>query len=151
MATFPIWAAIRTIKSKLGTWAGYDRYAALDPSISRPQWATAIGQAKAAIANRAMEVTRPLNRKPVPSEITQYTSVHSRGFLQYVDVYVRDRDTGVVDARPWAIKSMNLRSRGSIVTEALARYQAATLPDGTFEGELVIGASYAGTVEMIPQ
>lgn len=71
--------------------------------------------------------------------------------MQYVDVYVRDRETGVVEARPWAMRTDQLRSRQSVITSALARYEAATLPEGTFEGEQIIGAAYAGTVEMIPQ
>lgn len=150
MAAFPLWAAIRTIKSKIGTWVGYDRYTELDPSVSRTQWAAAIGQARAALTNRVLEITRPLNRRPAPGEITPYTSRTARGFMQYVDIYVRDAQTGLVESRPWAIKSMSLRSRQAVITEALARFEAAALPEGTFEGEEVVGASYSGTVEMIP-
>lgn len=151
MATFPLWAAIRTVKSKIGTWTGYAQYSALDDTIDRATWARAVGQARAALANRVDEVTRPLNRRPAPGEITQYTSRRATGFMQYVDVYVRDRETGVVEARPWAMRTDQLRSRQSVITSALARYEAATLPEGTFEGEQIIGAAYAGTVEMIPQ
>lgn len=151
MASFPLWAAIRTIKSRIGTWAGFDRYSALDDSISRTQWATAIGQARAALANKVSEVTRPLNRRPTPTEITQYTSRRATGFMQYIDIYVRDRDTGVVTPRPWAVRTDTLRSRQAVVTEGLARFEASTLPEGTFEGEQVIGAAYSGTVEFIPE
>lgn len=150
MSSFPLWAAIRTIKSKLGTWVGYGKYVELDPSITRTQWATAVGQARAALANRTGELVRPLNRRPVPGEITQYSAPRARGFMQYVDVYVTDRDGGAIRAQPWAVRSDTLRSRQAVITEALARYEAATLPEGTFEGEVVVGASYSGTVEFIP-
>lgn len=151
MASFPLWAAIRTIKSKLGTWAGYERYAEQDPSITRERWATAIGQARAALANRVAEITRPLNRRPVAGEWTPYRSTRATGYMQYVDVYVRDRDTGQIRSQPWAIRTDSLMSRQSAVNQALARYEAATLPEGTFEGEIVIGASYAGTVLFEPE
>jgi hypothetical protein len=151
MASFPLWAAIRTIKSKLGTWVGYDRYSELDPTITRAQWATAVGQARAALANRVGELTRPLNRRPVAGEITDYTSRSATGFMQYVDVYVVDRDGGPPRAQPWAIRGDTLVSRQAAVTAALSRYEAATLPGGTFEGEMVIGAAYAGTVQFLPE
>lgn len=150
MASFPLWAAIRTVKSKIGTWAGYEQYTQLDPTLDRATWARAIGEARAALANKIAEVTRPLNRRPLSSEITPYTSRKASGFMQYVEVYVRDRDTGIIEARPWAIRTDTLISRGRAVTQALSRYEAATLPEGTFEGELVVGAAYAGTVQMIP-
>lgn len=150
MASFPLWAAIRTVRSRLGTWVGFERYAALDPTVTRDQWAVAVGQARAALANRVGELTRPLNRRPVPGEITPYTSRTARGFMQYIDVYVRDRETGQVRAQPWAMRTDTLISRQAAVNQALSRYEAATLPEGTFEGEVIVGASYAGTVEFLP-
>ena len=151
MASFPLWAAIRTIKSKIGTWVGYDRYAELDPSITREEWATAVGQARAALANRISEVSRPLNRRPVPGEITAYTSRTATGFMQYIDIYVRDAQTGIVTARPWAMRTDTLVSRQSAITQGLSRFEAAVLPGGTFEGEQVVGAGYAGTVQFFPE
>lgn len=151
MASFPLWAAIRTVRSRMGTWVGFERYAEQDPTITRADWATAIGQARAALANRVSELSRPLNRRPVAGEMTAYRSRTARGFMQYIDVYVRDRETGLITAQPWAMRTDTLISRQSAINQALARYEAATLPEGTFEGEVVIGASYAGTVYFEPQ
>lgn len=154
MTSYPLWAAIRTIKDRIGTWVGYERYTALVPDISREDWARAIGDARAALANRVSELTRPLNRRPVPGtpEVTPYRGrvVSARGYMQYVDVFVRDRETGIVEPRPFAVRSSELRSRASVITTALSRYEAATLPEGTFEGEVIVGAAYAGTVEFLP-
>lgn len=132
-------------------WVGYDRYATVDPSIDRSTWARMVGEARTAIANKLAEVTRPLNRRPLPTEIVTYTSRRATGYLQWVDVYVKDRETGLVTTQPWNVKSRDLRSRQAVITEALSRYQAATLPEGTFEGQIVVGASYAGTLQYIPQ
>jgi hypothetical protein len=151
MAGFPLWAAIRTVKSKMGTWVGYDRYSEQDPTITREAWATAIGQARAALANKVGELSRPLNRRPVEGEITAYRSARATGFMQYIDVYVRDRETGLITSQFWAMRTDSLVSRQAAINQALARYEAATLPEGTFEGEIIVGASYSGTVRFEPQ
>lgn len=148
---FPLWAAIRTVKTRIGTWQGFAHFAALDPSITREAWARAVGEARAAIANSVQEVTRPLNRRPLPGEITRYTSRTKTGYLQYAKIYTRDRETGLVSENYWSMRTDTLRSRQSVLTAGLSRYEAATLPEGTFEGEEIVGAEYAGTVEMIPE
>lgn len=153
MASFPLWAAIRTVKSKLGTWVGFEQYSELDDTITRDDWARAIGQARAALANRIGELTRPLNRRPLRGtpEVTPYTAKRATGFMQYVDVYVIPREGGEPEVRPWSMRTDTLRSRQAVVNAAWARYEAATLPEGTFEGETVVGVGYAGTVEFIPE
>lgn len=148
---FPLWAAIRTVKSRIGTWQGFARYSELDPSITREAWARAVGEARAAIANTLNEAVRPLNRRPVPGEYTTYTTRSKTGFLQYVKMFTRDRETGIVSENWWSFKTDSLKSRQSVLNEAWNRFEAATLPEGTFEGEEVIGAQYAGTVQMIPE
>lgn len=150
MASFPVWAAIQTVKSKIGTWVGYGRFQEVDPTITREAWATAVGEARAALANREAEFTRPLNRRPVGSEITLYTTRKARGFLQQIEVFVRDIDTGIIESRPYVVKTQSLRSRQFIVEEGLRRYSdaAATSPDEY--PEEIIGAVYVGTHQLIP-
>lgn len=150
MTTFPLWAAIRTVKSKLGTWAGYENFRALAPEVTRAEWARAIGDAKQALVNRSMELTRPLNRRPIGAEISRYTSVKQTGFLQQIDVYVRDRDTGLIETRPYTIKTRSLRSRQSIVNEGLGKYQNAIDTNPEDYPEEVLGAAYVGTYELVP-
>lgn len=151
MASFPLWAAIRTVKSKIGTWAGYDRYSEIDDTVTREEWGRFVGMARAAIANQVSEITRPLNRRPVSGEFTDVPSRIATGYLQYVSIYVRDAQTGVITERPWAIRTDTLMSRASVINQALARFEAAVLPEGTFEGEEVLDASYAGTGRYVPQ
>lgn len=151
MATFPLWAAIRTVKSKIGTWNGYNEYREFDPSISREAWAEAIGSARAALANKAAELTRPLNRRPVAGEITAYPSRRATGFMQSVEVFVRDIDTGLVESRFFNVRSDTLRSRQFIVDKALARFSDIQDTDpGSIPGE-IIGAAYTGTFQMTPR
>jgi hypothetical protein len=150
VSSFPLWAAIRTVKSKLGTWAGYEHFQQLTPEVTRAEWARAIGEAKQALSMRASELTRPLNRRPVGAEISRYTSVRQTGFLQQIDVYVRDRDTGLIESRPYTIKTQTLRSRQNVVNEGLSRYQNAIDTDPSNYPEDVLGAAYVGTYELVP-
>lgn len=151
MGTFHLWAAIRTVKAKIGTWVGYDTYSEFDPELSREQWAEAIGQARAALNNRIDELTRPLNRRPVQGEITPMTTKGPRGFLQQIEVYVRDNDTGLVDSRYYTVKTQTLRSRQFIVNEGLQRYQAAIDANPGDYPEEILGAAYIGTHQMTPR
>lgn len=151
MGTFHVWAAIRTIKSKIGTWVGYDTYSEFDPELTRGEWAEAIGQARAALANRTAELTRPLNRRPVAGEITRMDTKGPSGYLQQIEVYVRDNDTGLVDSRYYVVKTQTLRSRQFIVNEGLSRYQAAIDAKPDEYPEEIIGAAYIGTHQMVPR
>jgi hypothetical protein len=151
MTTFPLWAAIRTVKSKLGTWSGYERFQAIAPEVTRAEWARAVGEAKQAIANRTAEMIRPLNRRPVGPEISRYTSVRQTGFLQQLDIYVRDTSTGLIETRPYTIKTRALRSRQSVVNTGLQRYQDAIDANPDDYPEEVLGAAYVGTYELVPR
>lgn len=151
MADFPFWAAIRTVKERIGTWVGFARVQDLAPDITRAEWAQAIGQAQAALAAKVIEATRPLNRRPVAGEIFPYRSKRATGFLQQLDIFVRDRDTGLIESRPYTIRTQVLRSRGAVVAEGLARYQEAIDNNPDDYPEEVLGAMYAGTLEMVPQ
>jgi hypothetical protein len=151
MGTFHVWAAIRTIKSKIGTWVGYDTYKEFDPDITRGEWSTAIGQARAALANRTEELTRPINRRPVAGEITPMQTKGPSGFLQQIEVYVRDNDTGLVDSRYYVVKTQTLRSRQFIIQEGLQRYQNAIDSNPQDYPEEIVGAAYIGTHQMIPR
>lgn len=151
MVAFNYWLAIRTVKDKIGTWKGYEKALELAPETTREDWAAAIGQAKAALANRVDEMTRPLNRRPVAGEITTYATKAARGYMQQVEVYVRDRDTGLVEARPYTVRGDTLRSRAAVIREALDRYQGAIDSDPERYPEDILGTAYVGTHHLIPK
>lgn len=151
MVSFHLWAAIRTVKDRIGTWNGYNRYAELDPTITREEWATSIAQARAALANRIDELTRPLSARPTGTDITVYDSKKARGYMQQVEIFVRDRDTGLVEPRHYVLKTDSLRSRAWVVNEALSRYQVAVDSNPEDYPEDILGAAYVGTHLMKPK
>jgi hypothetical protein len=152
MSSLPLWWAIRTLKSKIGTGVGLSNLRELMPEITDAQWARAVGEARASLALRTAELTRPLNRRPSgPLEILPRDTKGATGYWQSVDVYVRDNDTGTLEVRPYTIRTDTLRSRQSVVNEAKQRYQEAIDADPDNYPEEILGVAYTGTYELIPK
>lgn len=143
------WAAIRAIKSRVGKWRAMETVRALDPRVTRQSWQQAWSAATAALAQRQLEITRPLNRRPVQGTSEVMVRPRQRGaeFTQYASVFVRDPLTGDVSQAPFALRTDTLRSRLSVISEAVERFSQATTEGGTFEGQEILDARYAGTIQ----
>lgn len=146
-----MWAAIRTVKEKVGTWVGYARATEAGLDIDRADWARWIGQAQNSIANRLTELARPLTRRPTGSDILPMDTVRQTGFLQSTVIYVKDRDTGVIRDQWFTVRSKTLHSRRSVVARAIREYQGAIDANPDEYPEEIVGASYWSTHEMIPR
>jgi len=151
MALFGLWAAIRTVKSKIGTWEGFERFREIDENLTREDWARSISEARAALANKAAELTRPLNRRPVAGEITDYSTKRATGFMQSVELFVRDTDTGLIETRYFTVRGDTLRSRQYVVDKAVSRALEISETDPDSLGGEVMGAAYTGTHRMVPR
>jgi hypothetical protein len=99
-----------------------------------------------AVAAGNDEPTKPLNARPHANEITAMPTVRGEGYLQNVTVYVRDRVTGIVRARPFSVATDDLMTRADAIDTALANFQHNA--DG-YE-ETVLGAVYRSTHLMVP-
>ena len=150
MSDYAMWAAIRTVKSRIGTWVGYQRMVDAGFTISRESWASWVGSAQRAIAERSSEMVRPLNRRPVPGEIIAYPSRRASGYMQTVQVLVRDRTTGIEETRFYSLRGDSLRSRGAVVTDALNRFRDAAASSPEDYPEDIVGAWYSGTYQLTP-
>lgn len=146
-----LWAAIRAVKSKVGLGRTFDQLSEVDDTLTRADWERSVGEARAALANRASEVTMPLNRRPVAGEWATMTTKKASGFMQHVDVWVRDRDTGLIESRPYTIKTDTLRSRQSVVREAQLRFQAAIDANPNDYPEDIMAVQYTGTYQLVPE
>lgn len=152
MATFILSAAIRAVKSRVGTWRAYEAVVGVVPEVTRDEWATAIGQARAGLAQRTSELTRPLNRRPLASEFGSplaYSTSHK--FWQTVEIYVRDRDTSARSTWYHVLKTDTLRSRVFAIRDGIDKVQ------GIIEGRPddypvdIVGFSYTGTYPIVPK
>lgn len=150
MTTFALWAAVRTVKSRVGTWRGYEQYSRLVPELTREEWARAIGEARAHLSAQTSELTKPLNQRPVGNDIKGYTSKRARGFMQQVSVHVRDNDTGILSEKVYVVRGDTLRSRLSAVNEARRKYQDSIDANPDEYPETIVGVEYKGTYLLTP-
>lgn len=113
-------------------------------------WFRLVGEVRRALANQIGEASAPLNRRPIGQEISTLSTKVAKGFVQYVDVYVRDRASGIVARRYFAVRSPTLLTRQAVIGRALTSFTTFTAgPDASY-AEQVLGAIYTATYQMQP-
>src|SRR6266508_2125266 len=104
-------------------------------------------EARTTISARGDEIGRPLNRRPLGSETTQWTTTKAKGILQQVEVMVRDRDTNEVLAIPYSVVGTRSITRQAAIDAALGHIT----PEGTDgDRQQILGAVYVATIVMTP-
>lgn len=158
MAVSPLWLAYRTVAEGLSANAGLEMAREAGLGIRRATWLQMVGQVRAHYSRRITELSAPLNRRPVPAEVTQLTSAQAKGYIQYVDLFVRNKTTGLVTVRPQAIRTTTLRSRQAVIDQVVTRYRSAVDRSktaaavwGTDPDEQVIGGVYTATQQFVPE
>jgi hypothetical protein len=146
-----MWAAIKAVKEGMSGRAGLAAARAAGTRIQDSTWFQMVGQVRAALANQGDEVTRPLGQRPGQHEISGFASTKATGYLHYIDVLVKDRETGLVSARPYAVKSGSLLRRGQAIKRGLEAFQSAIdLNPGEYD-EQVLGALHVATYQFVPR
>lgn len=150
MASFIVSAAIRAVKSRTGVNKAFASITDLVPEITQAEWAQAVGEARAALANRVLESTRALNRRPVAAEFGPPLSRKSGAkFWQTVEIFVRDRETGARGVFRYTHRTDILRSRMVAVSAGIEKIQGI-IDSNTVEYPLdIIGFEYTGTYEIV--
>ena len=118
--------------------------------IADSTWYQMVGQVRSSLAGQLDEVTRPLGQRPGQHEIGGLGAKNARGYLQYIDIMVKDRETGVVSVRPYAVRTGSLLRRGQVVAKGLAAFQAAISENPDDYDEQVLGAVYTATYQFVP-
>lgn len=158
MALTPAWFAYRVVAEGLSANAALRMAQDAGLGVRRSTFLQMVGQVRAHYARTTVEPTLPLNRRPTPQEVTPITSKVQRGYIQYVDLFVRNKTTGLVTVRPQAIRTSTLTSRQVAVQTVTDRYRAAvdrskTAPSvfGTDPDEVVLGGVYSATQQFVPE
>lgn len=146
---FNIWAASRMLKGKLANDYALGVARRLNPHLTDDEWRSAVAEARAILADKASELSRPLNRRPVAGEILPFPVKHPGGYIQQVEVYVRDTDTGVVEARPYSLKVETLRARMNAMKAAWDVFRDAIADSPEKYREEVVSVGYVGTFQLV--
>jgi|SRR6266852_1235876 len=139
--------ALHAVTQGWSARAGLDRYRAEGGHIADATWFRLTGEIQATLAQREGVYNEPVNLRPVASEIRTWEVRHGTGFIHQVEVLVRDRKTNQVISVPYSAQSRTLRSRISVLTEALSVYSDENAKK---YDQQILGAIYTGTYQMIP-
>jgi hypothetical protein len=141
VAGIPLWLAAQAAKQGLSANKAYEALHAAGESMARGTFLKLYAQVRADLAQQVDEITRPLGAKPRAAEIRPYVTQGATGFMQYVDVYVRDRTTGEVFAVPFGVRTDELLIRADVIETALALYGV----HAEEYDQQVLGSTYTST------
>lgn len=136
---------LSALKAGLSATAALRSARADGVKIRTQTWYSMFGAVKAAVSDNVRESHLPLNAKPRPQDILPFPSKIQTGYLQYVDVLVRERDTGLVKVRPFTVKRQTLMTRGEAVRIAEDAISAAAEKDPSTYNEDVLFGMYSAT------
>lgn len=144
--SFPRWAVQLANAQGLSPVESLGIFRAAGGRTATGLWNRLWGEVEDAQAARAREINAPLTHRPTADYIRTMTTRKQSGFLQSIDIYIRDRATDTIRVEPWSFKTQDLKSRRSIIAEGISRWE---IHAEEYE-EDIIGAAYVSTYEMIP-
>lgn len=158
MAFTPAWFAFRVVSEGISANAALRMAQEAGLGVRRASFLRMVGEIREHYSGTLTEPTLPLNRRPTALEAKPLHGGKARGYFQYVDLFVRNRTTGLVSIRPQALRTSTLLSRQQVIDRMTGRYRSAidkskTAPAlwGTDPDEVIIGAVYTATQRLIPE
>jgi hypothetical protein len=147
---FPLASAIQTVKAGISARAGLRAFRAGGGVTGDAKWFRMVSEARRAIGDRVAEATRPLNRRPTGTEITQVSSRVRTGFWQEVEIFLRDRSTGDIRTQTFTLRGQGLSTRQAVIRFAVDEANAGSAGSINNEDDEVLGAAYVSTLELVP-
>ncbi len=141
-------SALAAIQEGLSARAGLAAFRQLGGHVANETWYKVTAELQANLASREGIYDEPVNRIPVASEIQRWTTQKAKGYIQQVEVMVRDKATGEIISIPYSLTGRKLVSRASAIKAALGVYGGDQARK--YEQQL-LGAVYSGTYEAVPE
>lgn len=138
--------AVRTVKLGLSANEGFRQLQEAGLGVRRATWLRLVSEARLQLATKILAIDVTLSLRPAGNQITAMTTTTGSGYLQQVDVWVRDRSTGLVGTRPYSLATDVLMTHGDAIATAIDKFT----DNASQYDEQVLGATYAGTYLMIP-
>lgn len=142
-----IWQyAISVVKNGVSANEGFRQITRTELGIRRQDWLATVRAAREELERNAQAYDRQGNRRPYRREILAMQTVTATGFMQHIDIWVKDNETGEIYPRPYSIRTDDLLTHDDAIATALDRYSDSA----KFYGETILGAAYSTTFELIP-
>lgn len=145
---YPATWALQAIQSGLSARAGLREFREAGGHVSNSSWYKLYGEVAATVSLREGIYNEPQNLRPVASEIQRWTTAKATGYVQQIEVLVRDRGTGEIISVPYSAMGKTLRSRRAVINEALSVYSDE---NARKYDQQILGAVYTGTYQAVPQ
>lgn len=140
--------ALNSVQTGQSARQGLAAYRAEGGHIASQTWFRLVGEIQSALADREGIYDEPLNLRPVASEIRTWSTAKAKGYIQQVEVLVRDRGTGQIISVPFSVQARSLVSRRNAIAQALDVYSD---DNAKRYNQQVLGAVYTGTYEARPR
>jgi len=152
-----LWMAQWTVRHGMSANAGLKVAQDYGLGVRRATWLQAVAQIRTNSALRAAAAESLLVAIPNRTEIGTLETKSATGYVQYVTVAVRDKNTGLLAWRDQSIRTDTLLSREAAIDYVVGRYRSAinmagVAPSrwGTSPDEVVEGGMYMATHEFVP-
>jgi hypothetical protein len=152
-----MWLAQYTVRHGLTANAGLRIAQENGLGVRRATWLQAVSQIRTNNALRAASMESILVGIPSGSGINPLPTSQATGYMQYVSVAVRDKNTGLLSWRDQSLRTDNLLSKEAAIEYLTSRYRSAVDSSkvsparwGTSPDEVVEGGIYTGTIEFVP-
>lgn len=153
-----LWMAQWTVRNGLSANAGLRIAQEQGLGVRRSTWLQMIGHIKANASIRQAAFEALFIAMPTRLEIGKLQSKTSTNYVQYVDVYVRDKATGLVSVKERALQTDTLMSRDAAIQFIVDRERSAIASAGfrgptwdTQPDSVVEGGIYAATYQFDPE
>lgn len=121
----PLWLAYRVVADGLSANAGYRMAREAGIPVRRQSFLRMVGEVRNHYGTRIAELDKPLAARPDVGDVFPLPTKTKTGFIHYVDIFVKDKDTGLYKVREQAVHSSTLMSRDSVIALAVDRYNQA--------------------------
>lgn len=148
---YPVPFAIKTVAEGLSARQGLQIFRSEGGRVNDSRWFRLVGEVRRSLADRLVEPTRPLGRRPTADEITVLETKRHTGYRQEVEIYVLNRDTGEVEAKPYVWRTDEPIPRGQAISEAVAEFEAGVQDSPDEFNETILGGAYIGTQRLVPR
>jgi hypothetical protein len=144
---FPATWALEGVQEGLSARAALRAFRDAGGRVADATWYKVYGEVAAQVSLREGIYNEPQNLRPTGEEIKVWTTTKAKGYVQQVEVLVREQGTGEIISIPFSGMGRTLRSRRAVIAEALETYS-----DENAEryGQTILGAVYTGTYEARP-
>lgn len=138
--------AVGAAKGRTSANKAYDLFHEAGGQMRRADFLALVRGIREELQNQTLGYDRRGDRRPYRREIGFLYAATGGGFIQYVDVWVKNHETGEIYPRPYGLKVDDLLPHDDVIETALDRYSQHA--EGY--GETILGASYMATYEIVP-